>query len=158
MEFLASLTTTYWLSSRFKLETTPGQANDFWAATGIGGGVGQYDKGEPGPGLWHYSTGGGLVQITNMGGVYCVGFGYNGGGYPSVYVAGFRTLDRGATYTYGIWQSDDAGTAGATPTWKQIGPFPGRSLDTPTSISGDPAVYGRAYVELGGSGYAVIGP
>ena len=73
-----------------------------------------------------------------------------------MYVAGFRTLDGGATYTYGIWQSDDAGTTGATPTWKQIGPWPTNSLDIVRDISGDPGVYGQVYIEFGGSGYAFL--
>ena len=70
------------------------------------------------------------------------------------FVNGSGSFRAPSVYTYGIWQSDNAGSAGATPTWKQLGSWPLGSLDRIVTISGDPGIYGRVYVGFGGSGYA----
>lgn len=141
-----------------QLKTTPGESFDWWFSAGQNNGAGQIDTGCGSNVLWHYNSSGTSqpTNITNVGCLFAIGFGVNsGGGYPSVYIAGWVNV--AGTYTYGIWESDNAGSGcpsncTATPTWVQKGPWPNNSLDTVRDISGDPGVYGRIYVCFTGSG------
>lgn len=140
-----------------QLKTTPGRAGDLWIASGslIGNpGTSPFS----GAGLYH-SMNGGLTwtTITNVKQPHTIGFGAAAPGqsYPSVFIVGWVSV-RG-TWTYGAWESDDAGF-GATPTWKQIGPYPNDSLDRATDIAGDPGLYGQVYVGFAGSGAALLRP
>ena len=78
---------------------------------------------------------------------YAIGFGAAAPGqsYPAIYMVGW------VNGVYGIWQSINEAQS-----WTQIGTYPNGSLDTITTISGDPNVYGKVYVGFAGSGYAVF--
>jgi xyloglucan-specific exo-beta-1,4-glucanase len=129
--------------SNQQIKCTPGEAGDFWYSGGVSAGADQGACGQP---LLHYYSGS-VTTITNVSCPSSVGFGYNSGGYPSVFIAGW------VSGVYGIWESDNAST-GSTPTWTQIGPWPFNSLNSVRNIDGDPGVHGRAYVSFPGSGFA----
>lgn len=54
---------------------------------------------------------------------------------------------------YGPWRSTDSAA-----TWQSIATWPGGSLDEIAAMDGDKDVFGRVYVGLGGSGWAVGEP
>lgn len=60
-----------------------------------------------------------------------------GGGYPAIFIVG------NVNSVYGIWRSDDN-----TATWVNIGTWPMNNFNSPTSMAGDPNIYGRVYIGL----------
>jgi len=137
-------------TSEAQIKCTPGQAGDWWFSGGNGQGA---DQTMPcGQVLLHYYSGS-VTTITNVECPSSVGFGYNSGGYPSVFVIGWVNVS--GTYTYGLWRSDNAST-GAAPAWNLVTTWPCNSLDSTPDVSGDPAIYGRAYVAFSGSGFCRV--
>ena len=68
-----------------------------------------------------------------------------GQSYPAIYMVGW------VNGVYGVWQSINEAQS-----WTSIGTWPNGSLDTITTISGDPNVFGKVYVGLAGGGYEVF--
>ena len=77
----------------------------------------------------------------------CFGYGAAAPGesYPAIYIVGW------VNNVYGVWQSINNAQS-----WTQIGTWPNNSLDTITTISGDPGIYGQVYVGFAGSGAAYL--
>ncbi|MGA7539308.1 MAG: hypothetical protein WBW93_11160, partial [Steroidobacteraceae bacterium] len=98
---------------------------------------------------FYRSTDGGATwtAVPNILAVSCFGFGApaSGQSYPAIYIVGY------VSNTLGIWRSDDNAQ-----TWTNIGTYPLGSLDTITTIAGDPNIYGQVYVGFGGGGYAYL--
>jgi hypothetical protein len=86
-------------------------------------------------------------QVGTILAVCCFGFGKAAPGsiYPTIYVVGWLSS------VYGIYYSTDRAV-----TWTQIGQFPGGSLQAASSISGDPDIFGQAYVAFQGGGYVYL--
>jgi hypothetical protein len=129
-----------WNSS---LQSVPGEAgNLFFTAGALGGtqpdGVGFYRSTDQGA-TW--------TAVANVQEVYCFGYGAAAPGqsYPAIYIVGY------VNGVYGVWQSNNNAQS-----WTQIGTNPNNSIDSITTISGDPNVYGQVYVGFSGSGYAIL--
>lgn len=139
----SSLATYVSNTSKYAQIKTPiGQTGDWWFSGGQNQGA---DQTMPcGTALLHYYSGS-VTTITNVSCPYTVGFGYNGGGYPAVFIVAW------VSGVFGLYESDNAST-GATPTWTLKTTYPCNSLDEVQDISGDPSIHGRWYVAFGGSG------
>ncbi len=126
-----------------KIESVPGEAGNLFFTGGHQSGPQPSSEG------FYQSTNGGATwtAVPNVTEVSCFGFGASAtpGGYPSIYIVGY------VSGVYGVWQSNDDAQS-----WAQIGPWPEGSLDTITTITGDPNIYGQVYVGFAGSGYAYL--
>lgn len=70
-------------------------------------------------------------------------------GYPTIFVYGRSSADS----KWGIWRSSDEGIS-----WNRIAEFPLGIFDIVTVVTGDPDVYGRAYVGWTGNSFAYGNP
>jgi photosystem II stability/assembly factor-like uncharacterized protein len=124
------------------LKAVPGQAGHLFLTTGALDGVdSEFRRSVDGGRSWTF--------VPGMTRVYTFGYGKAAPGqaYPAVYAAGKYN---GA---YGLWRSTDNAA-----TWQSIGTWPGGSLDEIAAMDGDKDVFGRVYIGLGGSGWAVGEP
>ncbi|MDP4176800.1 MAG: dockerin type I domain-containing protein [Bacillota bacterium] len=93
----------------------------------------------------YYSTDSGksFTQVSNVTEAYKVGFGKAAvqGGYPAIYIVGI--IDG----TYGFFRSNDQGAS-----WTRINDDAHQFGASISVITGDPKVYGRVYLGVGGRG------
>ncbi len=115
-------------------QATPGHANDWWFATGYGGGQ---------QGLWR-STNGGQTYMANPGwqDTWAFGFGKAAAdsAYPTIYAYG-RRADQ-----WGLYRSTDSGA-----TWDRCTDYPLGLFDKVTSITGDMDTFGRVHIGYSGN-------
>lgn len=118
----------------FTLKSTPGHAGHLWYADG--GGVG----------AWRSTDGGatwtGVPEIQQA---YGIGLGKprTTGGYPTLFVAGVKSGQRG------IYRSINEGQ-----TWEKLIDWPLGITDWVGAIDGDKNVFGRVYIAFACSGFA----
>ena len=139
----ALLASDYYVSL---LQSVPGEAgNLFFTGGPQSGGTLTDPVDEP----FLRSTNGGATwtAVPNVSEVLCFGYGAAAPGesYPAIYIVGW------VNDVYGVWQSINNAQS-----WTQIGTWPNNSLDTITTISGDPGIYGQVYVGFAGSGAAYL--
>lgn len=112
------------------MEAVFGKEGHLWAATGAGG--------------LYYSTNSGtsFTKLSNVTEAYKVGFGKAAatGGYPAIFLNGI------VEGTYGFFRSDDQGAS-----WVRINDA-AHQFGNIVDITGDPKVYGRIYIGVGGRG------
>lgn len=117
---------------------TPGNANDWWFATGY-----DYRADSSVRGLYR-STNGGLTYSKNPGwdDTWCVGFGKAAAGttYPTIFAFGKRGEQSG------LFRSTDGGA-----TWDRCVEHPLGIFDLVTSITGDMDTFGRVHVGFNGN-------
>ena len=128
-----------------EIMSVPGAAgNLFWTAGIQGNGTNP-----PSNSGFYFSSDQGKTwtAVPNVLEVTCFGFGAAAPGqtYPSIYIVGY------VNNVYGVWQSTNKAQS-----WTQLGTIPAGELDTITTISGDPNVFGRVYVGFSGGGYAYL--
>jgi photosystem II stability/assembly factor-like uncharacterized protein len=126
------------------LQAVPGEAGNLFFSNGPVGCGGALEC----PDDFYRSIDGGSswTAVPNVHEVIAFGFGApkpGGSGYPAIYLNGW------VNHVYGLWQSVDNASS-----WTQIGTFANNDVDLVTTMSGDPNVYGRAYVGFRGSGDA----
>ncbi|MDE1902144.1 MAG: hypothetical protein KGI37_10985, partial [Alphaproteobacteria bacterium] len=140
------------------IKCTDGVSGDFWFTPNDNA---PNESLPCGNAFYHYN-GTSIITVTNAECVVAFGFGVSstGSGYPALYIEGYVNVS--GTWTFGVWRSDNAGTAGATPTWTQIGStggypgggpngYPAGTMSLGFDMSGDPSVYGQAYLCTGGA-------
>ena len=128
------------VTSGHQLVSTPGEAGDLWLVSGTSGNAGNQGPEYVGGSLLHSTNGGATwTTIANVTEPYCIGFGAAAPGqsYPAIYMVGW------VNGVYGIWQSINEAQS-----WTSIGTWPNGNLDTITTISGDPNVFGKVYIGL----------
>jgi len=114
-----------------------GIAGDIWL-------VGQFSTSPVTGGVWHSTNSGvSFTKLSNVAVGYTIGFGKAASGqtYPALYLTGLIGS------TYGIYQSDDAGTS-----WTQINDSAHQYGTLSSCITGDRNTYGRCYVGTNGRG------
>jgi hypothetical protein len=143
-----------------QIKAVPGQAGNLFFTSGI-----TSDLANPHPNgqLFYRSTNSGATwtSVANVQDVTTFGFSAanpSGGTYPAVGIVGWVSQNGGATYTWGIWRSDDNCV-----TWTQIGDFPPRYgtggwIDEASCMEGDPNNWNRWIVGFQGSSCAYYGP
>lgn len=67
--------------------------------------------------------------------------------------SGSGTISTWTFYDYGLWRSDNCSASGGCTSWNNIGTWPNGSMDNIKAITGDPAIWNRAYIGFNGSGY-----
>ena len=133
-------------AANFELMSVPGEAGNLFFTSGIQGN----GNNPPSYAQFMMSTNQGKTwtAVPNVLEVLCFGFGAAAPGqtYPSIYIVGY------VNNVYGVWQSTNTGQS-----WTQIGTQPAGELNSITTISGDPNVFGQVYVGFGnGGGYAYL--
>ncbi len=115
-------------------QATPGNANDWWFATGFGGGQ---------QGLFR-STNGGLTYSVNPGWQDTWAFGFGkaapGASYPTMFAYGRRSDQ------WGLYRSTNTGA-----TWDRCAGYPLGLFDKVTSITGDMDTFGRVHIGYAGN-------
>lgn len=127
-----------WTTFHTQMDSVPGSAGHLFFTAGL-------EQNQP---LYRSTDGGGeWTEVANVKDVISFGFGKPADGtqYPALYIAG--KVDN----VYGIWRSIDN-----CENWTKIGEYPLDGIDAPTTIAGDPNLYGRAYIGFGGSGGAYV--
>lgn len=117
-----------------ELRAVPGQANNIWST-------------DPTAGLY-YTTNAGQspwTRVPNVQACYGIGFGKaaSGASYPTVYIAGTVSGERG------IFRSIDQGS-----TWQYLTDNPLGIYNQVLTINGDMSIFGRVYVGFNGNGFA----
>jgi len=118
------------------LKAVPGVQGDIWLAGGSTT-TGHVD------GVWHSTNGGQtFTKLSNVTDATTIGFGMAapGASYVSIYISG--TVNG----VQGIYRSDDGGSS-----WGLINDS-AHQYGIPTTITGDPRIYGRIYVGTNGLG------
>jgi hypothetical protein len=96
------------------------------------------------------------VAVPDVRRVVGIGFGAaapsGGTGYPTCFIAGWVSLNRGVTYSYGIWQSVNFDQP--RPTWTKLIDYPAGNFDAIKDLDGDPNIYGVCYIGHAGSGWS----
>ena len=91
------------------------------------------------------------VTVPDVRHVVGVGFGAappsGGNGYPTCYIAGWVSQNRGATYSYGLWQSINFDQP--RPTWTKLIDYPAGNFDAIKDLDGDPNHYGVFAIAVG---------
>lgn len=125
-----------------ELLSVPGEAGNLFFSGGFEGSVGT---------AFMRSTNGGAawIAVPNVNNVLAFGFGAPkaSGGYPSIYLVGEVNSQ------YGAWVSTDNAQ-----TWSNLGSYPNSGQSMPSSISGDPNVFGAFYIGFDKDGYVYYGP
>jgi hypothetical protein len=125
-----------------RLVTVPGRAENLFFTQGQWSG-----GGTPSASPLQRSTNGGgnWTIVSNVGEVWCIGFGKakpEGNGYPAIFIAGY------VGGVFGIYRSDDNAA-----TWISLGSNPNDSFDGIVDITGDPDVFGDVYLALQQTGF-----
>ncbi len=118
------------------VKAVPGIQGDVWLA---GGSTNSGDV----DGVWHSTNGGStFTKLSNVSAANTIGFGMAapGASYVSIYISG--TVNG----VQGIFRSDDGGNS-----WILINDS-AHQYGIPTTITGDPRIYGRVYVGTNGLG------
>jgi len=126
-----------------RLYSVPNNAGHLFFTSGQTG-----DASNPAP---QHSVDGGITwnALTTCGEVWAIGFGKpspSGSGYPTIFIIGF------VSSVFGVYRSDDTAA-----TWNQVGTdfaCPQGNFDNMVDITGDPDVYGNAYMAQFETGFS----